>query len=412
MNFTLPLLIALAAVFPPAAELPEQPELPDPLRMMDGTPIETAGDWREKRRPELKALFQHYVYGYIPGPTAITATVVQEDEDLFGGKAILRQVRIEFPGLPTDAPAINLALFLPAERSSPAPVILVLNKCGNHLLTAHPGMIYHEDAWYHEQCPDPAQSRGLQEEEWAIEQMIERGYAFASFHESDIDPDRDDFSDGIHPYFADNLPGPPEAHWGTVAAWAWGLMRSADYLEQDPDIDGARIIVTGHSRRGKTALFAGAMDERFALVVPHQSGTGGMALSRDNDQETVERINRVFPHWFNKNFRQFDDNEARLPVDQHLLTALVAPRPLLDMAGLRDTWANYESALLNLRAADPVYRLLGVPGLEGDGIASEEQPITGGEAGRLLQFRIDAGHEWNPQYWHAIMDFADLHLGN
>jgi hypothetical protein len=183
-----------------------------------------------------------------------------------------------------------------------------------------------------------------------------------------------------------------------------------DYLVTDPDVDADAICVTGHSRRGKTALLAGALDERIALVVPHQSGTGGAALSRDNDQETVERINRVFPHWFSDMFTRFNDNEYRLPIDQHLLMALVAPRPLLETAGIQDRWANYDSALRALRAADSVYEFLGKKGLSGAGVVVGDEPIQGENFGELMQYRLDVKHTLNRDFWKAILDFADAHL--
>lgn len=401
-------MIALAADLPAVDDLPERPDLPDPFVMMDGTRIETPEQWYTQRRPELKQLFQHYVYGYLPPPTPIQAEIMQEDADLFGGKATLKQIEIRFPALPDDAPRIHLALFVP-NADGPAPCILALNKCGNCTVTDYPGVRIDPDAWLHSACAATEELRGNKKDFWAIEQKIDRGYAFATFHESDIDPDQDDFSDGIHPYFPD-LPGPEAAKWGTISAWAWGLQRCLDYLIEDPDVDGEKVIVTGHSRRGKTALWAAAYDDRFAIAMPHQSGTGGMALSRDNDEETVERINTHFPHWFNDLFQAFNGREQDLPVDQHLLVALVAPRPLLDTAGLQDTWANYESALKNLQAADPVYEFLGKPGLVGDGMVLEDEPIGGDDFGTLLQYRRDTNHTWNSDYWEKMMDFADLHF--
>jgi hypothetical protein len=398
----------LAADLPAVDELPDRPELPDPFVMLDGTRIETPEQWYEQRRPELKQLFQHYVYGNLPPPTPIQAKVIQEDRDLFEGKAVLRQIEISFPALPDNAPRIHLALFVPND-GEPSPCFLVVNKCGNCTVTDYPGVIVSHDAWRHTNCPSAETQRGSQKDFWAVEDKIARGYAFATFHESDIDPDRDDFTDGIHPFFPD-LPGPEEAKWGTISAWAWGLQRCLDYLIEDPDVDGDKVIVTGHSRRGKTALWAAAYDDRFAIAMPHQSGTGGMALSRNNDQETVERINTHFPHWFNDVFWQFNGNESKLPVDQHLLVALVAPRPLLDTAGLQDTWANYESALRNLKAADTVYEFLGTPGLVGDGMVVEDEPIAGDDFGTLLQYRRDTKHTWNVDYWNKMMDFADLHF--
>lgn len=405
--------VAGAQMFPAVAKLPARPELPDPFTMFDGSKVRTRKQWHDERRPELMALFQHYMYGHTPAPPGIVARLGKTDSTLFEGKATLKEIEISFRGLSSDnAPRIHLALFIPADGGGPFPVFLALNKCGNHTVVDHPGITIDPSAWVHEQCGGrgTAEGRGAAADFWCIDYLISRGYAFATFHESNIDPDKHDFSDGIHPHYPD-LPGPKESRWGTIAAWAWGLQRCVDYLVTDAQIDPDRIAVTGHSRRGKTALLAGAFDERIALVVPHQSGTGGCALSRDNDQETVERINRVFPHWFNDTFTQFNDNEARLPIDQHLLMALVAPRPLLDTEGKQDKWANYNSARRAMQAADKVYKFLGSDGLVGTGLVEDDEPIDGPNFGTLLQYRRDTRHTLNRGYWKAILDFADLHLG-
>jgi hypothetical protein len=250
--------------------------------------------------------------------------------------------------------------------------------------------------------------RGSRTDVWALENTIARGYALATFAAADMDPDKHDWTDGIHAKHP-GAPGDANTRWGTIAAWAWGLHRAVDYLETVKDIDNDRICVTGWSRRGKTALFAAAMDERIDLVIPHQSGTGGMALSRMKPEESVARINEVFPHWFNDNFTRFVADVKRLPVDQHLLVALVAPRPLMDNAGLRDTWASPDLALEAMKAATPVYGLLGEKGIVGDGFVMDR--IGDQEIGRLLQYRRDTEHELNIDYWNAMMDFADRHLG-
>lgn len=390
-------------------QLPDRPALPNALTMLDGSPVRTADDWYQKRRPELLRLFQHYVYGYAPPAPRIEARVTKQ-ATLADGNVLLKEVEIRFADLPDDAPRIRLALFLPKER--PAPVFLAINKCGNHNVVEDEAVTYRPDADYHNACGPKAteEARGSEQDFWCVDYIVSRGYGLATYHESDIDPDRDDFSDGIHPYYPD-LPGPSQSHWGTIGAWAWGLQRAVDYLVTDPDVDAERIAVTGHSRRGKTALWAGAQDERIALVVPHQSGTGGCALSRNNDQEKVERINRVFPHWFNGMFKRFNNREEKLPIDQHLLIALVAPRPLLDTEGSQDHWANYNSALRALEHAAPVWELLEVEGLKGSGLVEEDGDLTGQDVGRLAQYRRDTKHTLNQGYWQGMLDFADRWLG-
>lgn len=413
MRTVLPLMIALlplvatAQELPPVDQLPSRPDPPDPLVMLDGTPVRTAEDWTDKRRPELKQLFQHYVYGYLPPGGQIEAEVTKTVPDLLDGKATLKEVTIRFPWLKCENPPVmHLAVFVPNGRKKPSPVFLTLDSRGPQTLLADERITPSS----HPSEGRQPETRGSAADWWCLDLLIERGYAFAIFHQSDIDPDKHDFTDGLHPCL-DHAGVPERSRPGTIAAWAWGLHRAVDYLAANPDVDPKRICLTGHSRRGKTALFAGAMDERVALVVPHQSGTGGMALSRNNDQETVERINRVFPHWFADEFTSFDNREDRLPVDQHLLVALVAPRPLLDTAGLQDQWANPESALRNLKAADPVYELLGKKGLVGSGTLTTGEPMTAETAGELLQYRLDVRHEFNRAFWKGILDFADLQLG-
>ena len=405
-------LTAPATEFPAIEALPVQTALPDAFTMMDGTKITTAEEWTGKRRPELIALFEHYVYGVAPRAPEIEVSETVPPQPILEGKGLLKQVTIRFKNLTGEnAPRIRLALFLPAAATGPVPVFLSLNKCGTYEVLHDPAIQYDAASWCHDNCPKTEEEgRGSKEDFWCVPYLIERGYAFATFHESDIDPDRHDFTDGIHAAYAAELPVGPDS-WGTIAAWSWGLRRCIDYLVTDPAVNPAQVAVIGHSRRGKTALLTAALDERVALVVPHQSGTGGMAPSRDNDQETTERINRVFPHWFCNNFVQFDHQEDKLPIDQHLLAALVAPRPLLDTEGLKDTWANGKSSLKGLLLANRVYRLLGAPGIKGGGMIQGPVTLTRENTGNLLQYRLDTVHTLNQDYWNAILDFADIQFG-
>jgi len=409
------LTVAVLAASPPALEnLSVQKELPSPFVMLDGTRVTTPDEWYTKRRPELKQLFQHYVYGYIPALKGVEPVGQLLTEGVLDGKADLLQVDLKINSLMTAAPRIHLAIFLPTGNDGPVPVFLGINKCGNQTVMADSNIRIQSHEWIHDSCGDDGEAiRGNRTNYWNVEYLIERGYAFATFQVADIDPDRNDFSDGIHPWIKDFDHTDTDSNWGTIAAWAWGFHRAIDFLEMTEGIDGDKISIIGHSRRGKTVLFAAAMDERVALVVPHQSGTGGMALSRNNNQESVKRITRVFPHWFNDQFPKFGNgNETRLPIDQHLLTALVAPRPLLDTAGLKDTWANFESAHKNLEAASEVYEFLGEKGIVGTGILQGEDEINSETAGKLLQFRLDTKHTLTKEYWRAILDFADLHLNH
>jgi len=401
------------ANLPAPSRLEPRSGVPDPFEFFEGHPVESTDDW-EHRRAELQRLFRHYVYGYAPDAPEIE-TSVTETGDVLDGAATLREVTISFPDVADDAPDLTLALFVPADRDGPVSTVLGLNREGNHAAVADDTVTVTETAREH-----GADGRGAQVDYWCVEYLIERGYGFATYHCADADPDRDDCTDGLQPHFDDRLDCPPGTEWGTLAAWAWGLQRCVDYLRTDDAVRRDAIAVTGHSRRGKAALLAGATDDRVGLVAPHQSGTGGVALSRENGQETVARINATFPHWFNDVFPAFGDarvaygadgeREARLPVDQHLLVALVAPRPLIDTEGARDYWANPGRALDSLEAASPVYEFLGVEGLAGEDPLYGDDEISAETVGHLCQYRRETEHTLNRGYWTAILDFADVHF--
>lgn len=387
---------------PRPSELPKDPTLPDPLITFDGDPIETATEWRQRRRPELKQLFEQYVYGHMPDPPRVTVDC-HRTASLLDGQGELTEIEIHFADLPRNAPTIDLALFTPADTDQ-VPVFLGLNHGGNHAMVTDDSVTITDSG-----DRFGTDERGVGEDFWCVERILERGYGFATFHQADMDPDRDDFTDGIHSVYSE-FDCRHEARWGTLAAWAWGLQRGVDGLRQIDAVRDEGIALIGHSRRGKAALLAGAFDDRVAFVVPHQSGTGGCALSRDNDQEGITQINGAFPHWFNDIFPAFGGRPERLPIDQHLLIALVAPRPLLDTEGARDHWANPGRALDALQAATPVYELLGETGTVGNGLLyGNEQPAED-TIGNLLQYRRETGHTLNRGYWETILDVADTHL--
>lgn len=405
--------VAVGEEFPKFEELPAIKELPDPLKMQDGAPVKTADDWTKRRRPELKGLIQHYMYGVPPAaPDNLQAKVVRSDNQALGGKATVEEITLTFG--PGDKGRINLLLIRPNANKAKAPVFAGLNFNGNHTVLKD-DKIALPTVWMRGTPGNKAAAadRGKEVDVWCAEQLVDRGYALATAYYGDIDPDKDkdhqDWSDGVHPlYYKAGQKQPAPHEWGSIAAWAWGLSRIVDHLAARDDIDPKRIAAIGHSRLGKTALLAGALDERIAIVCPHQSGTGGCALSRDNDQETVKRINENFPHWFNDNFTQFNDQEEKLPFDQHSLMALCAPRPIFDTEGMQDTWANYDAAFRSLKRADPVHKLLGESGLKAGRPIEQDEEITAENAGTLNQYRRDEKHVLNRGYWEKILNFADL----
>jgi dienelactone hydrolase len=398
--------VAWADKFPAAADLPARPELPDPLVMLNSDRITTAEQWRTKRKPELQALFQHYMYGTFPPPAKIESTVARTDPKAFGGKATLKEVTIAFG--PPETPRIHMLLVVPNNRSGPAPVFVGLNFRGNHTLVKDP-LVRIPTTWMRpgdgvKDNRATEAGRGSQVDVFALEQAIDRGYAVATCYYGDIDPDRADKREGIQPHIQPQK-GPHD--WATIAAWAWGLSRMVDYLVTERDLDAKRIAVVGHSRLGKTALLVAAFDERIALSIPHQAGCGGTAPSRGKVGESVTRINTSFPHWFNGAFKEFNDRPERLPFDQHCLAALVAPRPVLFSNAVEDTWANPEGQFQVLKAAEPVYRLLGAGGLDAAKMPEENKLIDS-----TLGYYIRPGkHSMTTEDWKVFLAFADKHLG-
>ena len=265
--------------------------LPDPLRFENGQPVADAAAWREKRRPELMRLFETHVYGRAPGkPAALVFEKTSEDKHALGGKATRREVSI-FLRKDKSGPRLDLLLYVPNEARQPVPAFLGLNFDGNHTINTDPGITITTN-WVR---GNDLKARGNSTGRWEAEKVIERGYALATMYCGDIDPDFDDgFTNGVHGLYP--KPGPED--WGTLAAWAWGLSRALDYLETDRAIHARQVALMGHSRLGKAALWAGAADERFAIVISNNSGCGGAALSRRIFGESVARINTAFPHWF------------------------------------------------------------------------------------------------------------------
>jgi len=404
--------VAAEPSFPEVSKLPARADLPDPLALLNGERVTTKAQWLDKRRPELKQLFQHYMYGYLPAPPAkVEAKVEREDKQALGGKATLREVTLSFG--PPETPKIHLLLIVPNERKGPAPVFLGLNFRGNHSVLNDP-KIRLSTSWMPGSYPGVKDnrateaSRGTQADAWNVEQIIERGYALATIYNGDIAPDRPDAPERLQLHYPKKIEAKPGPHdWGTIAAWSWGLHRAVDYLVTDKDIEKDKIIVVGHSRLGKTALVAAAFDDRIAISMPHQAGCGGTAPSRGKIGESVKQINDRFPHWFTGAFKEFNEQPDRLPFDQHCLAAIVAPRPVLFTNAVEDTWANPDGQFQMLQAADPVYRLLGAGGLD-----AKKAPETNTLIDSKLGYFIRPGkHSMTRDDWKVFLDFADKHLG-
>ncbi len=382
--------------------------VPNPLKTFNGQKVRKVKKWEKTRRPELLEFFTQNIYGEIPGEIKITSfEVVEESNNAINGKAKRKQVEVSFQkeDLRLD---FSILIYLPKHVEN-APLFVGYNFKGNHTVSNDVEIII-SDAWAQN---DPSvgiinnqlteQSRGVRTNRWAIEKMIDAGFGLATIYYCEIDADKDDFSDGIHPFLYDEYRKRPKSNeWGSIAAWSWGLSRAMDYFEQDNEIDESKVVVFGHSRLGKTSLWAGATDERFAAVISNNSGCGGAALSKRRVGETVWRINTSFPHWFCRNFREYNKNEQKLPVDQHELIALIAPRPVYIASAEEDKWADPRGEFLAGYYATPVYELYGKTGIETDVLPPVNQPIQ-----NTVAYHIRTGkHDVTDFDWEQYIKWA------
>ena len=390
--------------------------LPDPLVCEDGTRVADELVWEKKRRPELLRLFEEQVYGRAPRRPhgLLRFEVTSVVTNALGGKATRKEIAILLNGTPTG-PRLDLLLYVPNNSRKAVPAFLGLNFNGNHTISREPG-IRLSDRWMAERkggCVTDNRAteacRGTESARWPVEKIIARGFALATAYYGDIEPD---FADGwklgvraaLSPVGTNTTFNPDE--WGAISAWAWGLGRALDYLETDPALDAKRVALIGHSRLGKTALWAGARDERFAIVISNDSGEGGAALARRRFGERTANLNRAFPHWFCGNFKQYSEREAALPVDQHELIALIAPRPVYIASADEDRWADPRGEFLAAKAAEPVYDLFGKAGL---GMA--EPPAVDKTVGDFIAYHRRSGkHDITDYDWDQYLNFADRHF--
>ncbi|MEM7368859.1 MAG: acetylxylan esterase [Bacteroidota bacterium] len=385
-------------------------ELPPLLQTPAGTSIETEEDWAASRKRILQ-LFRDEVYGHVPGTAdSVSLETSEEDATALGGTAIRKQWKLTV-WKQGNQHSMDVLLYLPNSSSDPVPLFLGMNFYGNHTVHEDPA-IWMTGSWVRnneefgiEENKATEASRGVHASRWAIEQIIQRGYGVATIYYGDVVPDvADCFGQGIFPLFYREGQQPTATEWGAIAAWAWSLSRILDVLEDDPAIDSDRVAVLGHSRLGKTALWAGAEDSRFAMVISNNSGCGGAALSRREFGETVKAINDRFPHWFNDRFPAYNDRVGDLPLDQHMLISLMAPRPVYVASASEDLWADPKGEFLSASLASPVYALFGKEGLSQSDMPSPDQPINSGHIGYHLR---TGKHDLTAYDWQQYMDFAD-----
>ncbi len=356
--------------------------LPDVLKTSSGKTIRNEEKWERLRRPEVLRLFEDHIYGQMPTDyDSIRYALTEDDRPEMNGKAVLKQagVTVFRKGKSVQ---INVVLFIPTQAKKPVPVFLLINNRGK-------------------ENTDPTRTK--KSEFWPAEMVIDSGFAIAAFHVSDLAPDnKDTYMTGVlQKLYPEQLK--KDNGMKAIGAWAWGASRVMDYFETDKDIDPKKVIVVGHSRGGKTSLWAAAQDRRFAACVTNCSGNTGAALARRQFGERISRINATFPHWFNNNYKKYNDKENALPVDQHMLIALIAPRPVYATNASKDLWADPKGTFLALKAAEPVYALYKIKaGLPKDppGI---DRPVIGPHFG---YHNREGEHNMTAYDWGNFIRFA------
>ena len=366
--------------------------LPKILATEDGEIIKDKVSWEKERRLELLRLFEDHVYGQMPKAyDSINFTLRNHISDVMygenylkNGKASLKEVEIT-TWRNKDSVSIHLTLFIPNNVEKPAPVFLLINNRAKY-------------------NTDP--TRFIRSQFWPAEMLIDNGYAIAAFHVSDAAPDhKDHYEEGVLRLY------PEQVEKGNgmqaIGAWAWAASRVMDYFEENDAIDAKKVALVGHSRGGKASLWSGAQDQRFALVFSNNSGNTGASLSKRVFGETVKAINDAFPHWFADNYKKYSDNEGALPVDQHMLLSLIAPRPVYVTSATEDLWADPKGTYLSLIEAEKAYDLYDRKSALSPEPPTVNQPIINS----FLGYHIREGiHNMTAYDWKNFILFADYHF--
>jgi hypothetical protein len=355
-------------------------QVPDALKMPDGRMVSSAKEWEKEQRPHIYHLFEDNVYGKMPTTTIpVTSELRSVDSSALGGLAVKKEITLHFLADDTSA-KLNIVLYLPKAASRPIPVFVGYNFSGN--------------------------AAAETSSQWPLKEILSRGYGVATAWYWDLEADRPDgWQTGIRTKLSDALQIQPW-EWSAIGAWAWGLSRMADYLSADKTVNAKELIVMGHSRLGKTAVWAGAGDRRFALVVSNESGEGGAALSKRDYGETIAIINDKFPYWFGAAYKQYGHNTDALPLDQHMLLSLIAPRPLYVASAMGDQWSDPKGEFLGAKEAGKVYALFKEKGVGVDSMPGLEQPV-----GDWIRYHIRKGkHDVTLYDWTQYMDFADKYF--
>jgi hypothetical protein len=419
----LPLLCCAFSLLPVAAQAQQKNvnydeaaihpyTLPDLLKTHSGKMVTSSGEWEQVRRPEILGLFEQHVFGKTPARSVwgrVAFATVSTQENALGGRAIRKVIRISLPEHP-GWKGLEMMLHLPKGAAKPVPCFVGASFGCNEAVTPDTDLPL-SNRWMRAgkdngvvENRSTEKTRGTEKERWQLEMAMQEGVAVATYHYGDVEPDRNDgWKEGLRAVLSREGEATEwkEGDWGAIGAWAWGLSRVADYLQQEPAVDAGKLAVIGHSRLGKTSLWAGAQDSRFGVVISNNSGEGGAALMRRNIGETTAIITKTFPHWFTKSYSTYAENEAACPVDSHMLVALAAPRAVYIASADEDRWADPKGEFLAGVHAQPVFALFGKKGY-----GTTEQPASNSPVGGHVGYHLRAGkHDVTRYDWEQYIPF-------
>lgn len=361
--------------------------LPDALKTLSNTVVTDKTKWETVRRPEIVTLFENNIYGQMPMVyDSIKFSVKNENTAAMSGRAHLKEVLIEvFKNNKTVK--INLVLFVPNKVKYNAPAFLLINNRSKN-------------------NTDP--TRIIKSDFWPAEMVIDSGYAIAAFQVNDAAPDSlNTYKNGVLQLYPEQLTA--DNGMRAIGAWSWAASRVMDYFEKDTAINAKKVALAGHSRGGKAALWAAAQDQRFAIVFSNCSGNTGAALTRRRFGETISIINGNFPYWFNNNYKKYNDKEDSLPIDQHMLMALMAPRPVYVTSASKDLWADPKGSFLSLKNAEKVYALYGITSK----LPADPPPVNTPVIYSHLGYHNREGeHNMTVYDWGNFIKFANYHFKN
>ena len=384
--------------------------LPDVLVLRNGETVRDSATWTNRRRPEILALYETEVFGHSPAPPSKPGCELSSvDGAALGGKAVRKIVTVHLSEK-GGGRNTNLLMYLPSRTRKPVPVFLGLSFAGIWTVAADPGVplgeqwVRNSDTREYERQAAQEKDRGSRAQQWQLEKILDAGYGLAVFYYGEVEPDfAGGMRYGIRPLFLKPGRAQPAAdEWGAIGAWAWAASRAMDCLENDKDVDTRRVALFGHSRLGKTALWAGAQDTRFSFVISNESGEGGAAISRRLYGERTRNLNTAFPQWFDGNFKNYNDREEQMPFDSHMLLSLIAPRGLYVSSAEEDKWSDPKGEFLAAAAASPVWRLFGQTGIDKMEMPGLHQPV-----GAAVRYHIRAGkHDVTAYDWEQYLRFA------